>query len=483
MMTMMATTTTTSRRMRMGSADGAMKRWRLPEPVSELRSDGFQFLHEALFLEEQGSTESQLILSLYQLGSSNLEKAIQACQAPNRGPTSSEERDYVAQKCSEMVLSLEQARQRVQALSQSPVTRPKSGPTSSWESSLRSYSYPETPTKKKNPTHRARIKASGAQRPPMVSSSMTRNDRYHEDDRDESRSSHEKSLKSSIVSGLSGIGFDDVIGQEKAKQSLRESVILPILRPELFHGLRTPTRGLLLFGPPGNGKTLLVKALASETQAVLFSITAASLTSKYVGEGEKMMKTLFQMAAKRAPSIIFIDEIDSLLSERKGDQNEASLRMKTEFLAGFDGVQTCQDTHVLVIGATNRPEQLDLAALRRFSKRIFVEIPDFQARFTLLSQLLSKHGDPLPKEDLALVAKATAGYSGSDLTNLARDAAFGPIRDIPTSGILQVDRRNLRAINLNDFRNGLKRIRVSITNDVLQRYHEWNAKFGDVSSQ
>ncbi|XP_066586929.1 spastin isoform X3 [Prorops nasuta] len=284
-----------------------------------------------------------------------------------------------------------------------------------------------------------------------------------------------------IIEGGAAVQWEDIAGQETAKQALQEMVILPSLRPELFTGLRTPARGLLLFGPPGNGKTLLARAVATQCNATFFSISAASLTSKYVGEGEKLVRALFALAREMQPSVIFIDEVDSLLSERRDNEHEASRRLKTEFLVEFDGLPCNPDERVLVMAATNRPQELDEAALRRFTKRVYVTLPDLQTRVVLLKRLLAKHNDPLTNEELIEMAVLTEGYSGSDLTGLAKDAALGPIRELNPDQVKELDLNSVRNITMQDFRDSLKRIRRSVSPGSLVAYEKWSLEYGDVS--
>lgn len=285
-----------------------------------------------------------------------------------------------------------------------------------------------------------------------------------------------------IVDSGTPVKFSDVAGQDAAKQALQEIVILPALRPELFTGLRAPARGLLLFGPPGNGKTMLAKAIAHEANATFFSISASTLMSKFLGEGEKLVRALFAVAKELQPSVIFIDEVDSLLTERREGEHDASRRMKTEFLVQFDGVTADSNDRVLVMGATNRPQELDDAVLRRFVKRVYVAMPDLETRKQLLSQLLSKHKNPLSESELYRLAQVTEGYSGSDLTALAKDAALGPIRDLGPTKVKSTAANEVRSIQLKDFHDALKRIRRSVNSDSLASYQRWNAQYGDVAS-
>ncbi|XP_066452218.1 spastin isoform X2 [Eleutherodactylus coqui] len=284
-----------------------------------------------------------------------------------------------------------------------------------------------------------------------------------------------------VVDSGPSVKFSDVAGQDLAKQALQEIVILPSIRPELFTGLRAPARGLLLFGPPGNGKTMLAKAVAAESNATFFNISAASLTSKYVGEGEKLVRALFSVARELQPSIIFIDEIDSLLCERREGEHDASRRLKTEFLIEFDGVQSGGDDRVLVMGATNRPQELDEAVLRRFTKRVYVSLPNEETRLLLLQNLLSKQGSPLTQKELAQLGRLTEGYSGSDITALAKDAALGPIRELKPEQVKNMSASEMRNIKFSDFLNSLKKIKCSVSAATLESYIRWNREFGDTT--
>ncbi|XP_077585559.1 spastin [Stigmatopora nigra] len=289
-------------------------------------------------------------------------------------------------------------------------------------------------------------------------------------------------ILSEIVENGVSVTFHDIAGQDLAKQALQEIVILPALRPELFTGLRAPARGLLLFGPPGNGKTMLAKAVAAESNSTFFNMSAASLTSKFVGESEKLVRALFAAARELQPSVIFIDEVDSLLCERREGEQEFSRRLKTEFLIEFDGVQSGGDDRVLVMGATNRPQELDEAVLRRFAKRVYVSLPDEKTRATLLQHLLAKQGSPLGKNELSHLAKATAGYSGSDLTSLAKDAALGPIRELGPDQVRHMSASQMRNIKMKDFEDSLKRIKPSVSPATLNMYNQWNNDFGDTTA-
>ncbi|KAJ1920525.1 putative 26S proteasome subunit yta6 [Mycoemilia scoparia] len=178
---------------------------------------------------------------------------------------------------------------------------------------------------------------------------------------------------------------------------------------DIFTGLRGPPKGLLLFGPPGTGKTLIGKCIASQSGATFFSISSSSLTSKWVGEGEKMA------------TVIFIDEIDSLLTQRTDGENEASRRIKTEFLIQFDGCgTTAEEDRILIIGATNRPQEIDEAARRRFRKRFYIPLPDMGGRVALMKNLLKKQKNELTESDIVSICERADGYSGSDMDGLCR---------------------------------------------------------------
>jgi len=219
------------------------------------------------------------------------------------------------------------------------------------------------------------------------------------------------------------VHWDDVAGLDAAKKALKEAVVYPFLRPDLFMGLREPARGMLLFGPPGTGKTMLARAVATESKSCFFAISASSLTSKWHGESEKLVRALFALAKSLAPSIIFVDEIDSLLSARSGSsEHEASRRTKTEFLIQWSDLQRAaagrdpsagDPSRVLVLAATNCPWDIDDAARRRFVRRQYIPLPEAETRETQIRILLGHQKHELSAEDISRLVQLTEGKSAS----------------------------------------------------------------------
>ncbi|KAM4606961.1 fidgetin-like protein 1 [Polymixia lowei] len=285
-------------------------------------------------------------------------------------------------------------------------------------------------------------------------------------------------IMSEIMDHGPPVAWDDIAGLEFAKATIKEIVVWPMLRPDIFTGLRGPPKGILLFGPPGTGKTLIGKCIACQSGATFFSISASSLTSKWVGEGEKMVRALFAIARCHQPAVIFIDEIDSLLSQRTDGEHDSSRRIKTEFLVQLDGAATAAEDRVLVVGATNRPQEIDEAARRRLAKRLYIPLPEAAARRQIVSTLMAREKNELGAEQLESVVTGTEGFSGADMTQLCREAALGPIRSIQLCDITTITADQVRPILHCDFQDALKTVRPSVSAKDLELYEEWNQTFG-----
>ncbi|XP_074591297.1 uncharacterized protein LOC141847211 [Curcuma longa] len=293
-----------------------------------------------------------------------------------------------------------------------------------------------------------------------------------------------------------GVTFDDIGALENVKGTLKELVMLPLQRPELFckGQLTKPCKGILLFGPPGTGKTMLAKAVATEAGANFINISMASITSKWFGEGEKYVKAVFTLASKIAPSVIFVDEVDSMLGRRENPgEHEAMRKMKNEFMVNWDGLRTKDKERVLVLAATNRPFDLDEAVIRRLPRRLMVNLPDASNRRKILRVILSK--EELSQDvDFDVLANMTDGYSGSDLKNLCVTAAHCPIREIlekekkeRTSAIAEgsslptpYGSEDIRPLNLEDFKYAHEQVCASVSSEStnMNELLQWNELYG-----
>ncbi|KAJ2742624.1 Fidgetin-like protein 1 [Coemansia sp. BCRC 34301] len=284
-------------------------------------------------------------------------------------------------------------------------------------------------------------------------------------------------IENEILTSSQAVSWDDIAGLNQAKRAVHMAVIYPLLRPELFQGIRAPPKGLLLFGPPGTGKTLIGKCIASQAGATFFNISASSLTSKWIGEGEKMVRALFAVARVRQPTVIFIDEIDSLLTQRTDGEQEATRRIKTEFLVQLDGCGTSSTDRIILVGATNRPQELDEAARRRFPKRLYVPLPDRLGRRAIVTNLMKSQVHRLDDSHLDLVCERTKGFSGADMDSLCREAAFGPIRAI-ADNIVDARVDDVRPICFDDFEYALTQVRPSVSDKDLVIHVEFSKQYG-----
>lgn len=296
-------------------------------------------------------------------------------------------------------------------------------------------------------------------------------------------------LERDIVQRNPKVYWDDIADLDNAKKLLQEAVVLPLVVPDVFKGIRRPWKGIMMVGPPGTGKTLLAKAVATECGTTFFNLSAASLTSKYHGESEKMVRLLFEMARFYAPSTVFFDEIDSVCSRRGSDnEHEASRRVKSEMLIQMDGVTgaTGQDEDptkmVIVLAATNFPWDIDEALRRRLEKRIYIPLPSVEGRKKLL-EINLREVELAPDVDLALIAEKLDGYSGADITNVCRDAAMMSMRrritGMKPEEIRNIPRQELLSpTSMEDFDQAIKNVSKTVSAADLEKYEKWMAEFG-----
>jgi len=249
------------------------------------------------------------------------------------------------------------------------------------------------------------------------------------DDGDAEKAKLRGALAGAIVQENPDISWDDVIGLDAAKDSLKETVILPVRFPQLFTGKRKPFKGILLFGPPGTGKSYLAKAVATEADSTFFSVSSADLISKWQGESEKLVRNLFDMAreSEGGRAIIFIDEVDSLCGSRSEGESDSMRRVKTEFLVQMDGVGS-NSGQLLVLGATNIPWELDAAIRRRFEKRVYIPLPEAEARSAMVKLNLGDTPNNLTEADYDRTGNITEGSSGADIKILVKEALMQPLR-------------------------------------------------------
>ncbi len=281
-----------------------------------------------------------------------------------------------------------------------------------------------------------------------------------------------------IITEKPQVKWDEVVGLDTAKKAVKEAIVYPVQRPDLFP-LGWP-RGILLFGPPGCGKTLLAAAVATEIDANFYSIDAASIMSKWLGEAEQNVSKLFNSARKSAndgkPAIVFVDELDSLMGTHSNEVG-GEIRVKNQFLKEMDGIMDKgKALHVYVIGATNKPWDLDWAFIRRFQKRILVPLPDHNTRLNMLKHYTGNL-EITQDVDLHELARLSEGFSGSDIRDVCQSAQLSLIGEFFETGKAMDKEAKPRALNMHDFRNIFDSRKPSVSLDMLSLYNRWFEAF------
>ncbi|CAN9507576.1 unnamed protein product [Ophioblennius macclurei] len=297
-----------------------------------------------------------------------------------------------------------------------------------------------------------------------------------------------EALERDIISQNPNVTWDDIADLGDAKKLLKEAVVLPMWMPAFFKGIRRPWKGVLMVGPPGTGKTLLAKAVATECRTTFFNVSSSTLTSKYRGESEKLVRLLFEMARFYAPTTIFIDEIDSMCSRRgTSEEHEASRRVKAELLVQMDGVGGASENEdpskmVMVLAATNFPWDIDEALRRRLEKRIYIPLPSTKGRVELL-RINLKELELAGDVDMDKIAEQMEGYSGADITNVCRDASLMAMRR-RIEGLTPEEIRNISRdemhmpTTMEDFESALRKVSKSVSAADLEKYEKWIEEFG-----
>ncbi len=296
-----------------------------------------------------------------------------------------------------------------------------------------------------------------------------------EQDLDDDEKRLQEMISDTIISERPNIKMTEVAGLDDAKQAINDAILTPLKHPELFMGkARQPWRGILFYGPAGCGKTLIAKAVASEVNATFFNVSAANIVSKWLGESERLVMHLFQIARKNQPAIVFIDELDSIGVSRSGDDVGGERRMKTQLLTELQGLASNHDDRVTVIGATNLPWEIDFALKSRFEKRIHVPLPNTEARAAIL-EIHMEDIEISPTIDFVEMADLTEGYSGRDISIVCREAAMEPIRDLQRTGRLDDEREilDIRPVSRDDFLSAIENIRPATPPEDVRRYIDW----------